>query len=137
MDFQKLIKDLKNDLKSLPSAEGDHHHRAVVIAETSNSKKEECAEDVIVGVWYHHPVVRWGVRHLLLSAEFFVFFLILLSIIKPPFLYVRKKIPSSRNEMIRTQFSIIYLLFYSMLFTSIIHGMIWTHSFLVKKYFLR
>lgn len=131
MDFQKLIRELKNDLKSLPSVDGSREHRAIVIGDEQPEKKK-CVE--LVAVWYHHPVAQWGIQNLSLGIEFFLFFIVFLSIIKPPFLYVRQRRTSNRNEVVRSRFSIIYLLFYSMFFTVVIHGLIWIHSFLVQKY---
>jgi hypothetical protein len=60
------------------------------------------------------------VRHGMLSTEIFIFFLILLSVIRPSFLYRRIK-SKEGNEMVQTRFSLLFLIMYSATFTAIIH----------------
>jgi len=136
-DFGQLIKNLRNDLRSIPST-GECAESVVVsrpiAASSGDNKKEDTAS--VVGVveesnkkgktfWSNRWVRKYVllfVRHGMLSTEILVFFLILLSVLKPSFLYRQVKVKEG-NEMVRTRFSVMLLFVYSISFTAMIHVM--------------
>jgi len=126
VDFNKLIQNLKHDLRSIPStgecamvdvASPSQRHVApttdgsVVDVVVTEKKKSKDMRKVYLA---------WFVRHGMLSTELFIFFLILLSVIRPSFLYRRIK-SKEGNEMVQTRFSLLFLIMYSATFTAIIH----------------
>lgn len=139
-NFDELIQNLKQNIHSLPSEGGGPvecvpvEDAAAVVAtaplpseqtiqshhNTTSSRKTRC--------------VRWFVRHGLLTVEFFFFFLILLTITKPSFLYYNERVVYNGRELLRTHFSSLYLVSYSMFFTCIFHVLILVHQDLVKRY---
>lgn len=136
--FDELINSLKKDIQSLPSVDGRECVPAIeetisvpkapslvqpqefTISESSSSRKTRC--------------VRWFVRHGLLTVEFFFFFFILLTITKPSFLYYNERVVQNGRELLRTHFSFMYLISYSLFFTGIFHVLILVHRDLVKRY---
>jgi hypothetical protein len=58
----------------------------------------------------------------------------LLSITKPSFLYYNERVSYGNREFLRTHFSFLYLVSYSVFFTCIFHVLILIHRDLVKRY---
>lgn len=136
--FDELINSLKKDIHSLPSVDGGmecvpvEETEAVVVAVPPPEKHD---------IQPHYETssqktryVRWFVRHGLLTVEFFFFFLILLIITKPSFLYYNERVVYNGRELMRTHFSSLYLVLYSLFFTCIFHVLILVHQDLVKRY---
>lgn len=125
-DFNQLIENLKKDLQSLPPS----------IEECQLSIKtrpESIAAKTATKTFIRHEWVVYFIRHWFPSAAIFLFFMILLSIVKPDFLYVSKKQRHSRHEMTATRFSIFNLFFYSAFMTGCIQGIFVLQHFLVQK----
>lgn len=129
-EFHKLINEIKNDLSSLPSVDGrtpqTRPPQDMRSTTSSSSVKKSKTSSPL-------KIKKWFLKHVFLSVEIFVFFFILLVATKPSFLYIRKR-TSNRHEITPKRFSIISLLMYSIVFTLIIHGAIWFHQFLVRRY---
>lgn len=124
-DFNQLIQNLKNDLKSLPSVEGCLPEKNVAVSVAT--KEEDARSDrhpPFFRLRHHQEWAEYIVRHYMITIEFFLFFFILLLIIKPGFLYIKERKKESRHEMVATRFSGLNLLFYSGLFTALMHTMI-------------
>ena len=128
VDFNKLIQNLKHDLRSIPStgecammdvASSSPQPHVTVATDPSVvdgvvTEKKKSSKDM------RKVYLVMFVRHGMLSTEIFIFFLILLSVIRPSFLYRRIK-SKEGNEMVQTRFSLLFLLIYSVTFTAIIH----------------
>jgi len=141
-NFDTLIHNLKKDLQTLPSLEDASKLSEIKVCkpvvpeeiaiETTSMSSDE-------GSHQHHPggmkskYIYLFMKHGLLSTEFFIFFLILLSIVRPPFIYYNEKIYRNRREFIRTRFSFLYLFVYSGLFTIMIHIMMLLQKHLEKQ----
>lgn len=145
-DFQHLIQNLRNDLRSIPST-------GECAIEPSPKPMMDKKEDPGSGAtlvpeekskyrsfWFRPWVKNYVLmltRHGFLSAEILIFFLILLSVMRPSFLYHQEKVKEG-NEMVRTRFSLVLLLIYSVSFTAMIHIMMYiqkrTLQYLIKIY---
>lgn len=130
-EFNKLIKELKNDLRSIPSVDEKQKSPGEDVASviSSSSKGRATAKS-----WKNRVSTGWFVRHMMLSVEFLFFFIIFLGATRPSFLYVRQRVASTRNEVVQSKFSVIYLLSYSVFFTLVLHGLIWMQGFVVRRY---
>lgn len=133
--FDDLIDNLKRDIQSLPSADGRECvpmadvpvlDRSVVVAPAPPSV---CAPPAA-----KDRLVRGFVRHGMLTFEFFLFFVVLLSISRPSFLYRNERVVRNGREMWKTQFSTTHLLSYSAFFTVCIHVLMLIQKDFVKRY---
>lgn len=137
--FDELINNLKRDIQSLPSVDGSKREcvnvptsiEEVVMASPPSIQQEYMMEEPSTR---KSKYVKLFVRHGLLSVEFFLFFFILLSITKPSFLYYSERVYQNGRELLRTHFSFLYLVSYSLFFTCIFHVLIMIHKDLVKRY---
>lgn len=135
--FDELIDNLKRDIQSLPSADGGREcvpmadvpvlDRSVVVAAAppSSGCEPPATKD---------RLVRGFVRHGMLTLEFFLFFVVLLSVSRPSFLYRNERVVRNGREMWKTQFSTTYLLSYSAFFTLCIHVLMLIQKDFVKRY---
>lgn len=136
--FDELIHSLKKDIQSLPSVGSVAIHAddtqpitsPTVIVATTDANNNTCTDN------YTNKYIKIFVRHGMLSAEFFLFFMLLLGVVRPSFLYYREKmyIQNGRREFIKTHFSILYLVSYSILFTCILHLLIFIQRDFIKRY---
>lgn len=128
-DFTKLIHSLKQDIQTVGGAE-------TVLCETL---KSDIGDKSTVGCaplcdkepkWLYHPATRVFVERFMVSTEFFLFFVVLLSILRPSFLYKNVKQTRGNNTVIIVpQFSFLYLVVYSGIFTGCLNLLM----FLQKK----
>lgn len=133
-EFHKLINEIKNDLSSLPSVDGKTPQTKPYDTRSTTSSSREKLKTSSSSLLKGVSVKKWFLKHIFLSVEIFVFFFILLIVTKPSFLYVRKRTPANRHEIVPKRFSVISLLMYCIVFTLFMHGMIWFHQFLVRRY---
>lgn len=127
--FDELINNLKKDIQSLPSVDAPIRECGVVVedavsmptVETVSEKKE-------------NKYLKLFMRHGLLSTEFFLFFLLFLSATRPPFLYYNEKVVRNGRELLKTHFSVLYLISYSFFFTCLIHLLLLIHRDVSKRY---
>lgn len=142
-NFDELIQSLKKNIHSLPSEGGSpvecvpvEETAAVVAAVQPPPPSEQTLQQYRYDAHSSRKTrcVRWFVRHGLLTVEFFFFFLILLVITKPSFLYYNERVVYNGRELLRTHFSSLYLVSYSIFFTCIFHVLIIVHQDLVKRY---
>ena len=148
--FDELINSLKKDIRSLPSVDGSRVECMPVAMEDvvvespalpaiSSSHHDDIGADDAPSYSTSSfskkgKFIRWFVRYGLLSVEFFIFFFILLLITKPSFLYYNERMVHQGRELLRTHFSTMYLISYSIFFTCIFHVLILVHRDLVKRY---
>lgn len=131
--FDELIDNLKRDIRSLPSADGREcvpvpADVQVVVAPSSSTVPSVCAPTG------KDRVVRAFVRHGMLTAEFFLFFVVLLSISRPSFLYRNERVVRNGRDMWRTQFSTTRLLSYSAFFTACVHALMLIQKDVARRY---
>lgn len=138
--FDELINSLKKDIHSLPS-DGGRPLECVPVEDAAMAAAMPPPPSEQALQPYHYDAasrktryIRWFVRHGLLTVEFFFFFLILLMITKPSFLYYNERVVYNGRELLRTHFSPLYLVSYSLFFTCIFHVLILVHQDLIKRY---
>lgn len=128
--FDELINNLKKDIQSLPSVDAPIRECGAVVVEESVSVP---AMEMMVEK-KENKYLKLFMRHGLLSTEFFLFFVIFLSATRPPFLYYNEKVVRNGRELLKTHFSVLYLISYSFFFTCLFHLLILIHRDVSKRY---
>lgn len=133
--FDELIDNLKRDIQSLPSGDG---RECLPVPDVPVLERSVVAADPVVpcapATKAKDRLVRGFVRHGMLTAEFFLFFVVLLSISRPSFLYRNERVVRNGREMWRTQFSTTYLVSYSVFFTLCVHALMLIQKDVAKRY---
>lgn len=132
-----MIDNLKRGIRSLPSTDG----RECLLPVVADASVLERSADSVPTTCVAAPqpttkdkFVRGFVRHGMLTAEFFFFFLILLSVSRPSFLYRNERVVRNGREMWRTQFSTTCLVSYSAFFTLCVHALMMIQKDVAKRY---
>lgn len=137
-ELDSLISNLRKNLQTFSDApvESQPYPKppSVVVA-SSICGNQDVISPVIMEKPKHHFYLCWFMNKCLLTSQIYVFFIVMLSILRPSFLYYDEKIASERRRnMIRTRFSVFYLFIWAALFTMVIHIMIFVQKKVALAY---
>lgn len=131
-DFTKLIHSLKQDIQTVGGGiESGICETATLFDKSESGEKSNVGNfiDTRVPKWLYHPTTRIVIKKFMLTSEFFIFFVLFLSVLRPQFLYKNVKQTRGNQSVMVPQFSFLYLFVYSGIFTGVLHLLI----FLQKK----
>jgi hypothetical protein len=121
VELDSLIMNLKHKLQTFSDPEKEKAP-SVVAAYTSSAAVAN-APPLVVENNNKNKYMSYFIHKGLFSAELFVFFFLLLLVVRPSFLYYNERVMRNRREMIRTKFSVLYLFLWSMFLTLVVHLM--------------
>ena len=131
-EFTKLIQSLKQDIHTVNQpglciSPSDKPALLAPVNSTSVDKSEigsvvhSSCETGSVSSWTKNKSLQFFVEKGMLSAEFFFFFVIFLSWLRPKCLYKTERKMRGNQQIVVQTFSFLYLFVYAMIFTGLMH----------------
>ena len=138
-ELDSLIMNLRKNLQTfdMPVDNATTAIKAPSVVANSVSASHDVSPPIVIesNPSKHHFYICWFMHKCLFTTEIFVFFIIILAMMRPSFLYYDEKISNERRRhMIRTRFSILYLILWSGFFTMLIHIMMFVQKKLALAY---